>query len=105
MAKRYSPDPELEYLPYLNEGSEYIDHFLERLPRPKRGKRCRLTTSSVGDFNLFGTRTDAPVLVFGPGGGDIHAPNEYVNRDEVVATTDHLLDFLVDVYSGQDGHM
>jgi succinyl-diaminopimelate desuccinylase len=104
VAKRYSPDPDLEYRPYLNEGGGYLDRFMEGLPRPKRGKRCRMTTSSVGDFNLFGTRTDAPVLVFGPGGGDIHAPNEFVNRDEVVGTTDHLLDFLVDAYSGQADH-
>jgi acetylornithine deacetylase/succinyl-diaminopimelate desuccinylase-like protein len=101
--KRFSPAPELEYKPYLNETSEYLDMFVSNLPRPKRGRRCRLTTSSVGDFNLIATRTNCPVLVFGPGGGDIHAPNEFVNRDEVVATADHLLDFLVDVHTPGSG--
>jgi succinyl-diaminopimelate desuccinylase len=100
--KRHSPSPALEYKPYLNENNEYIHKFNELLPERKvgRGKlqKCLFTSSSVGDFNLFATRTKAPVLVFGPGGGNIHAPNEYVNKDEVVQTANYILKFLMGVF-------
>ncbi len=100
--KRFSPSPDLEYRPYINEKDPFIELFNKRLPERKvgRGKsqRCLFTSSSVGDFNLFGTRTKAPVLVFGPGGGNIHAPNEYVNVDEMVQTANYLIGFLKEVY-------
>ena len=93
-----TPCPEVEYSPYLCDKSEWIDRFMKVLPKPKRGKRCRFTTSSVGDFNLLGHRTRVPTLVIGPGGGNIHAPNEFVNVDEVVKTTEYLLDFFGEVF-------
>jgi succinyl-diaminopimelate desuccinylase len=96
--KRYAPSPEVEYRPYISEDSPYIDWFMEGLPTPAKGKRCRFTTSSVGDFNLFGTRTKAPVLVFGPGGGNIHSADEYVNKQDVIDTTNYLLAFLMEVF-------
>jgi acetylornithine deacetylase/succinyl-diaminopimelate desuccinylase-like protein len=96
LSKRHSPDPGVEYRPYLFESSPLIDRFIRMLGPPEGGgDRCRMTSSSVGDNNLYATRTGVPTLVFGPGGGNIHAPNEYVNRDEVVATADHLLGFLL----------
>lgn len=105
--KRHSPDPQLEYEPYVNEHSPFIDLFIEnvaeqRLTEEKHSsqqKPCRFTTRSVGDFNLFGTRTKAPTLVFGPGGGNIHAPDEYVNKDEIIETANYILSFLMKVYS------
>lgn len=102
--RKHSPGPELEYKPYLNEESEYIDLFIDRLSKnliKKDGTNeelCKFSTRSVGDFNLFGTRTEAPAIIFGPGGGNIHAPNEYVNRDEVIDTANYLLDFLMEVF-------
>lgn len=98
ISKRFSPEPSLEYTSYLFESNPMISKFMEQLPKPKRGKRCMMTSSSVGDFNIFATRTGVPTLVFGPGGGDIHSPNEYVNRDEVVQTTEYLLDFFLDTF-------
>jgi succinyl-diaminopimelate desuccinylase len=98
ISKRFSPEPSLEYTPYLFENDPMITQFIEKLPKPKRGKRCKMTSSSVGDFNIFATRTGVPTLVFGPGGGDIHSPNEYVNRDEVVQTTGYLLNFFLDTF-------
>ncbi|MEA3457928.1 MAG: M20/M25/M40 family metallo-hydrolase [Candidatus Thermoplasmatota archaeon] len=108
---RYSPDPLLEYKPYLNESSKYIDLFVEKLcensgvesntgdkEEHTECRTCKFTTMSIGDFNLFGTRTKAPVIVFGPGGGNIHAPNEFVNKDEIVKTTNYLLNFLMEVF-------
>jgi succinyl-diaminopimelate desuccinylase len=91
--KRYSPSPDLEYLPYLFEASEYIDKFMAILSKPGEEKRCQFTTASVGDFNLFATRTMVPTLVFGPGGGNIHSPNEYVLISEMIETANYLLAF------------
>lgn len=110
--KRYSPAPELEYNPYIFDRDKYIEEFMDLVYKEVNGKEnmsskangfnkgsCRFTTSSVGDFNLFGTRTKVPTLVFGPGGGNIHAPNEYVFKDEILLTTEYLLKFLERVYN------
>ena len=104
--KRYSPAPELEYKPYICEKGDFLSLFKEMIPVPPYGKvgkkgyrKCLFTTSSVGDFNLFGTRTKVPTVVFGPGGGNIHCPNEFVNVDEMIETTNHLLNFFMEVYS------
>jgi succinyl-diaminopimelate desuccinylase len=103
--KRFSPSPDLDYKPYLNETGKYIELFNNLLPERKVGRsrprRCTFTSSSVGDFNLFGSRTKAPVLVFGPGGGNIHAPNEYVIIDDMVSTTEYLLQFLSEAFGDE----
>ncbi|MEF8847784.1 MAG: M20/M25/M40 family metallo-hydrolase, partial [Candidatus Thermoplasmatota archaeon] len=100
--RKHSPGPELEYKPFLNEENEYIDLFQKilknKIELDNKTKLCRFTTKSVGDFNLYGTRTKAPTIIFGPGGGNIHAPNEYVNKDELIKTANHLLNFLMEVY-------
>ncbi len=95
---RFAPGPELEYAPYLFENSKMINKFMKRLPPSKGKKRCAFTTSSVGDFNLLATRTGVPTLVFGPGGGNIHAPNEYSNKKEVIESANYLLDFFMEVF-------
>lgn len=106
--KRFSPGEELEYKPYLNDKSRYINKFVKNVneletsnyPEKyiKTKEICKFTTKSVGDFNLFGVRTKAPTVIFGPGGGNIHAPNEYVNKDEIIKTSDYILNFLMEVY-------
>ncbi|MFO8050416.1 MAG: M20/M25/M40 family metallo-hydrolase [Thermoplasmatota archaeon] len=101
VSKRHKPSPELEYRPYLFESSEYLDRFLGSVPLSTYGKgrkRCLFTTSSVGDFNLFGTRTRVPTVIFGPGGGNIHSPNEFVNISEILLTTEYLLNFFLEVF-------
>ena len=104
--RRHVPGPELEYKPYLFDESEYIDRFMENLSNVKKEikneetdpRPCKFSTRSVGDFNLFGNRTKVPTLVFGPGGGNIHAPNEYVNKSEVIDTSNYILNYLMEVY-------
>ncbi len=103
---RQAPGPELEYKPYLFEKSKYINLFIDKLASAEKKiddketdvRPCKFSTRSVGDFNLFGTRTKVPTLIFGPGGGNIHAPNEYVNKDEVINTSNYLLNYLLEVY-------
>ncbi len=104
--RRHSPGPELEYQPYLFENCEYIDTFINHIRSLQRQHTnedtkpplCKYSTRSVGDFNLFGKRAKVPTLIFGPGGGNIHAPNEYVNTQEVIDTTNYLLSFFQEVY-------
>jgi succinyl-diaminopimelate desuccinylase len=96
--KRYSPSPDLEYQPYLFETGEYLEKFMELLAKSEDGKRCRFTTASVGDFNIFATRAKVPTLVFGPGGGNIHSPNEYVEISDMIATANYLLTFFENVF-------
>jgi succinyl-diaminopimelate desuccinylase len=99
--KRYSPSPELEYRPYLFETSRYLDMFLNHIPVPSYGKsrkKCLFTTSSVGDFNLFGTRTGVPTVIYGPGGGNIHSPNEYVNVNEIFQVRGHIDEFFMEAF-------
>jgi len=96
--KRFSPDPELEYKPYLFERSRYINSFIRQLPQPKKGEPCRFTTSSIGDFNVFATRTNVPTLVFGPGGGNIHSTDEYVNKNEIIDSTNYLLNYFMEIF-------
>lgn len=117
--KRFSPSPRLEYRPYLFEDSDAIETFRRSIhdyrkltmgaPSSAPGSTspgptatnlpCRFTTSSVGDFNLFGTRTAVPTVIFGPGGANIHSPNEYVLKRDIIETCNYLLHFLRGVYS------
>ena len=96
--KRFSPDPDLEYRPYLFERSKFINSFTRMLQQPKKGEHCRFTTSSIGDFNIFATRSNVPTLVFGPGGGNIHSQDEYVNKGEVIETANYLLNYFMEIF-------
>ncbi|MGA1819651.1 MAG: M20 family metallopeptidase [Thermoplasmatota archaeon] len=101
ISKRYSPSPDLEYNPYIFESSKYLDKFVQKvMGATSKGRKrpCLFTTSSVGDFNLFGARAKVPTVVFGPGGGNIHSPNEFVNISEVVATSNLIHDFLMEAF-------
>lgn len=75
-----------------------MEQFVDLLPQPDEGQKCRFTATSVGDFNIFATRIGVPTLVFGPGGGNIHVPNEYVHRQEVVDTAAYFLTFFMDFF-------
>lgn len=95
--ERPMPDKNVAYRPYLFEKSDYIDKFMEVISK-EHDSMCKFTTSSVGDFNLFATRTKVPTLVFGPGGGNIHSPHEYVEKKQIVQTTEYLLNFFGKVF-------
>lgn len=100
--RRHCPGPELEYKPYLFQKSDYINLFMSILKNSRdeenNDKICKFTTKSVGDFNLFGTRAKVPTIVFGPSGGNIHAPDEYVNKKEIIDTANYFLKYLMEVY-------
>ena len=95
--KKYAPSLEHEYNPYVCENNSIFDTFKECIPKETKHAHCELTTRSVGDFNFFGTRSKIPVIVFGPGGGNIHSPNEFVNKDEIIKTTEYILEFFMKI--------
>ena len=98
--RRYSPDEDVEYRPYIYKNNKYITSLIEIINKDKKkNKNCQFISSSVGDFNLFGVRTKVPTLVFGPGGGNIHSANEYVNKDEVIYTAEYLVELLKEIYN------
>ena len=98
--RRYSPDEDVEYRPYIYKNNKYITSLIEIINKDKKkNKNCQFISSSVGDFNLFGVRTKVPTLVFGPGGGNIHSANEYVNKDEVIYTAEYLVELLKEIFN------
>lgn len=101
LEKKYSPSEEVEYRPYLSNNTPYFDKLVEIIEayRPARKEnKCRFISSSIGDFNLFGVRTKIPTLVFGPGGGNIHSANEYVNKQEITDSAEYLTKWLLDIF-------
>ena len=96
VTKRPAPSPKVEYKPYLFKRSEYIDRFVKLVKRKK--EVCRYFTGSVGDFNLFATRTKVPTLVFGPGGGNIHTNKEYAKKSDIIKTADYFAGFFREVF-------
>ena len=101
LEKKYSPSEEVEYRPYLSKNNPYFDKLAEIIEgyRPLRKEnKCRFISSSIGDFNLFGVRTKIPTLVFGPGGGNIHSANEYVNTQEIIDSAEYLTKWLLNIF-------
>ena len=97
--RRYSPTEEVEYRPYLFKKNQYIDKLIEIINKDRnKNKKCQFISSSVGDFNLFGVRTKVPTLVFGPGGGNIHSANEFVNKSEIIDSAEYLLELMFDIF-------
>ncbi|MDG6220660.1 MAG: M20/M25/M40 family metallo-hydrolase [Candidatus Thermoplasmatota archaeon] len=92
--KRFTPLPELEYDPYISEGAKEMEKFIAFVEKRHGEKQCRFVSKSVGDFNYFGSRLKKPTMVFGPGGGNIHAPNEFVSIKEAMSTLETLYFYL-----------
>jgi succinyl-diaminopimelate desuccinylase len=102
--RQYSPTEEVQYRPYLSKNNPYFDKLFALIENNNPGvksNKCRFISTSIGDFNLFGVRTKIPTLVFGPGGGNIHSANEFVNKQEIIDSTEYLTQLLLDIYDEQ----
>ncbi|MFW5782251.1 MAG: M20 family metallopeptidase [Candidatus Muiribacteriaceae bacterium] len=97
--KKFSPTLEHEYNPYISRNTPLIEEFKKGLNPTHRNAVCNMTTRSVGDFNFFATRAKIPVVVFGPGGGNIHSANEFVNVSDLEVTAEHILDFFLRIFN------
>ncbi len=54
---------------------------------------------SIGDFNYLGSRTNAPVVIFGAEGENFHSSDEYATLTSISKTADIIYDFLVRILS------
>ena len=76
------PTPDM--LPYVVDGNNpYVRMFITSCARILWDKPAITYGESVGDYNYFGAYTDRPVIVFGPNGGNWHAPDEWVDLNSL----------------------
>ena len=80
--ERPTPPPEA----YTAEHSELLEHLLTLNDYPPSD------SSSVGDFNFLATV--APTAILGPKGGNLHAPDEWVELASVRRVYESYLNFL-----------
>lgn len=86
------------FMPYvIDREHPYTQAFIDTIE-----STCQKTVSidyfnSIGDFNYLGSRLKIPTYVFGPSGKNYHAPNEYVNLDDVVQTAEVIFNYLVTI--------
>ncbi|MFB6268099.1 MAG: M20 family metallopeptidase [Halodesulfurarchaeum sp.] len=79
------PEPEMRYGPYLTDPDSPLVGSLRTAAADVVGADPAISYfASVGDFNYLGHRADLPVVILGPGGGNVHAAGEFVYTDEVV---------------------
>jgi len=76
------------YKPYLlNEKNFFLKEFSVNI-KSSLGKEPQLTSfKSICDMNLLGPRLSAPVLIFGPDGGNPHRENEFVKLSSIIDTS------------------
>jgi len=83
------------FQPYIVSESNPYTRAIKESISAATGNQARVAYfSSVGDFNYLGSRAKLPTYLFGPSGGNYHAPDEYVNLDTVVKTAMVIYDFL-----------
>ncbi len=99
MAFRDAPHSANEgFEPYvIDEDNEYTK-ILENSIKDISGINPSIAYySSIGDFNHISSRVKVPTFIFGAVGENFHGPNEYVNIDSVVKTSEVIYDFLIKV--------
>ncbi|MDO5037228.1 MAG: M20/M25/M40 family metallo-hydrolase [Tissierellia bacterium] len=96
---RQAPSPLARgFMPYAHEaGDPRIQDFIGQVKKTTGQDPSLSYFQSMGDFNYFGALFQAPTLLFGPQGGGYHGPDEYVDLDSLVATSQVLYDYLVRV--------
>lgn len=74
--------------PKFNLDSKSNKDFINKLIRDGQfviGKELKITgASAAGDLFMFNNFSNTPAIFFGPGGGNAHAADEYVNADDIV---------------------
>jgi len=90
---RDAPSPESEgFMPYRTDENEpYVLQMEETIAEVTGKKAQHIYFSSIGDFNYFGTRVNAPCIVFGTSGEGGHSSDEYTT----ISSTEKLVDVLV----------
>jgi acetylornithine deacetylase/succinyl-diaminopimelate desuccinylase-like protein len=93
---RKAPNPECDGFPayVVDEGNPFVG-VLKRSVKAAVGSEPAVGYfNSVGDYCYTGGLLGIPTLVFGPGGGNFHSADEYVELDTVESTAWAVLEFL-----------
>lgn len=92
LAFRETPDPGIQYGPYVTDESHPLVTTLQSAAQSVTGKSPAIGYfASVGDFNYLGDRAELPTVIIGPDGENIHSAGEFVYTDEVVEIAEILL--------------
>lgn len=94
---REGPTPDSDgFLPYtVDINNQFTEKFIKSIKNITDKDPNIAYFGSIGDFNYIGSRTKIPTFVFGPGGSNYHAPDEFVYIDDIIQTSKIIYDFLV----------
>lgn len=83
------------FKPYtVSEDNAFVKSFMESVETVCQTAPIKDYFQSIGDFNYLGSRLNAPVVIFGPGGENFHGQDEWVSISSTVKTAEVVLDFL-----------
>lgn len=82
-------------MPYtVDAGNEYVEAFLQSIQEVCGEKPNIGYLQSIGDFNYLGSRLNAPVVIFGADGMQLHSSDEYASIDSIVKASETIYNFL-----------
>ena len=81
-------------MPYtVDPGDQYVNEFLKTIEEVCEVKPSIGYMQSIGDFNYLGSRLNAPVVIFGADGKQMHSCDEYASIDSIVKATETIYGF------------
>jgi succinyl-diaminopimelate desuccinylase len=84
------------YQPYLAQPDHPFITTLQASCRRITGKTVSITGMvSICDMNVLGPRINAPVVVFGPTGENVHRSREWVSLSSICDMAESLVDFFM----------
>jgi acetylornithine deacetylase/succinyl-diaminopimelate desuccinylase-like protein len=88
------------FLPYtVSDENEYVKGFFQSVEEVCGEKPNVGYFQSIGDFNYLGSRLNAPVVIFGADGKQMHGSDEHASIDSIVKVTETIYHFLVKTLS------
>ncbi len=85
------------FYPYVvDEATSWTQKLTHSIETAVNNRVNNAYFNSIGDFNSIAVRTGIPTYVFGPGGGNFHAPDEYVDLPSLLATSQAIRQLLED---------
>lgn len=82
--RKYRYFPGSRYNFDLKDNKDYLDKIVIIGQFIMNKKIKEIGAPYVGDLFLFNNYSNTPAINFGPGGGNKHAADEYVNKDDIV---------------------
>ena len=83
------------FMPYtVDADDEYVAAFFKSIEDICGEKPHIGYLQSIGDFNYLGSRLNAPVLIFGADGMNLHSSDEYASIDSITKAAQTISNFL-----------